>query len=256
MRGGGALDTSALSRPPRVARRLHPAATAALLLGGLLAFAPANLSAQELLGRVIDRASGQPIPDVEIRALRGDTVVARTTSNEIGGFRLVLPAGGRYWLEASRMNYVQLDTVSLEVPPDGRRVIDFILDPVPITLEEIRAEVRRGVPARFLETYEGFLARHEQLPKAGSRRVVRRGDPEMQNAGTVQEVLNWLPPARASTLWFLDGRPSTEEEIEGLIFDDVEGVEFYRSDLDAPIFVDSRGQTSVVMVWRRRGPGD
>lgn len=155
------------------------------------------------------------------------------------------------------MDYVQIDTVSVEVPSDGRRVVEFLLDPRPITLEEIRAEGRRGVPARFLDTYEGFLSRHETLPPLGSRRVVRQGDPEMEGSGTVAEVLLWFPPPRPNTRWFLDGRPSTEEEIEGVIYADVEGVEFYRSHIDAPVFIDA-GPTafvSVVMVWRRRGPG-
>lgn len=235
---------------------LRPWAMWILLVLGTLAGVSEG-AGQELLGRVIDRNTGQPIAEVEIRALRGNAEVARTTSNEVGGFRLVLPGGGRFWLEASRMDYVQIDTVSVEVPPDGRRVVEFLLDPRPITLDEIRAEVRRGVPARFLDTYEGFVTRHETLPPLGSRRVVRRGDPEIEGSGTVAEVLLWFPPPRPNTRWFLDGRPSTEEEIEGLIYADVEGVEFYRSHIDAPVFIDA-GPTafvSVVMVWRRRGPG-
>ncbi len=265
MRRGGALDAPALSRPRQVAGKAAPARKPALrrvralrfagaLFGGVLALGPADLSAQELLGRVLDRATGEPVPDVEIRALRSDTVVARTTTNEVGGFRLVLPEGGRYWLEASRLDYVQLDTVSLEVQDGERRVIDFIVDPRPIALEEIRAEVLRGVPARFLDTYEGFLARHEQLPKVGSRRALRRGDPEMENSFTVRQVLNQLTPARPTTVWFLDGRLSSEEEIESLHMEDVEGIEFYRSVLDGPMFVDASPRTSLVMVWRRRVP--
>jgi hypothetical protein len=204
----------------------------------------------------MDRNTGRPVADVEIRALRGNTVAGITTTNEVGGFRLLLPAGGRYWLEASRLDYVQIDTVSVEVPGEGRRVIDFLLDPRPITLEEIRAEVRRGVPARFLNTHDGFLTRHETYPPVGSRRVVRRGDPEIDGSMSVREVLNWFPPQRSTTQWFLDGRPSSEEELEMMIFTDVEGVEFYRVHLDAPMYVDPGREAfvSVVMVWRRRGP--
>jgi len=226
----------------------------ALLL--LLVALPVPAEAQELLGRVIDRRTGQGVADVEIRALRGDTVSASTTSNEVGGFRLVMPAGGRYWLEASRLDYLQIDTVSVEIPDQGRRVVEFILDPRPITLEEIRAEVRRGIPARFLDTYDGFLTRHETYPAVGSRRVVRRGDPEIDGSMSIREVLGWFPPARSTTRWFLDGRPSSEDELDGMIYADVEGVEFYRMHLDAPMYVDPGREpfVSVVMVWRRRGP--
>ncbi len=198
-------------------------------------------------------------------------MVARTTANEAGAFRLLLPGGGEYGVWATQFGYVQLDTARVQVEEGQRRMIDLLLDPRPVRLEGIEAVDERGAAfLRMSDTWSGFLVRHRDLPPLGSRRAVRRGDPEMAQAMGVRDVLNWFVPPRPCMYWFVEARlveithgtMDPPEQVALYAFEEIEAVEFYRSGVEAPVLalpcavvppnIGESIEPSVVMVWLRR----
>ncbi len=239
-----------------------------VLLIGLI---PRTAAGQEILGRVLDRNTAQAIADVDLVALRGGTVVARTSSNEQGAFRLVLPAGGEYGIWATRIGYVQQDTARVQIADGQRRMIDLLLDPRPVQLQGIEISDERGAAlTRMAPSWGGFLARYRDFAPVGSRRAVRRGDAEMAQSMGMRDVLQWFVPPRPCLYWYVEARfidvtyNSLEppDQVALHAFEEIEAVEFYRYPWDAPVVVrpcddppnpltDSR-HPSVVMIWLRR----
>lgn len=252
-------------RRPKLGARFAAGILGALLLG----LVPQTASAQELLGRVLDRNTAQPIANVDLLAIRGDSVVARTTANEQGAFRLVLPAAGEYGIWATQLGYLQLDTARVRLEEGQRRLIDLLLDPRPVRLEGIEAVDERGAAfLRMSDTWQGFLVRHRDLPPLGSRRAVRRGDPEMAQAMGVRDVLQWFVPPRPCMYWFVEARlieitrntMDPPDQVALYAFEEIEAVEFYRNAWEAPVVTPpcddpqllESPEPSVVMIWMRR----
>jgi hypothetical protein len=60
-----------------------------------------------VVGKVMDETSGVPVGGVEVQAVRGDTVAARTESNAGGEFVLPSLGPGVYRLEASHDGFTR-----------------------------------------------------------------------------------------------------------------------------------------------------
>ncbi|TVP80146.1 MAG: hypothetical protein EA352_00290 [Gemmatimonadales bacterium] len=68
--------------------------------------------------------------------------------------------------------------------------------------------------------------------------------------------MSWPDPPTGEV--HVDGRPAFPDELEFLSADDVEGVEYYRSPMDAPMGLNidplAGMNTPVIVIWTRR-PG-
>ncbi|HEX8697191.1 MAG TPA: TonB-dependent receptor [Longimicrobium sp.] len=144
------------------------------LLPALLAtLAAAPLAAQTIAGKVLDRATGQPVNEATVEALRAnDRVAARARSDAQGNFVIVLDDEGEYRIRARRVGYQP--STSLPVPVERRQTVqtelrisssEVVLDPLTVTARSTPARSarldREGFYQRERTGFGRFLTRHE-----------------------------------------------------------------------------------------------
>jgi hypothetical protein len=218
-----------------------------------------------IAGTTLEQGPEQPLAGVRIVAEAGDETV-RVESDEAGRFQMRLPRGGTWTVRAGRLGYLAIDPVEVEVPDEGGRTLTIRLRTEPILLETLEVQARRSqLDPLHRDTFEGFLHRYAARE---SRTVyaARRGDPEMESANHLVDILRWFPPPRRQMSWpdtlggeiFIDGRPAFPGEVEFIAAEDVEGIEYYRDPFGAPIGIpigpDAGPGTPVILIWTRR-PG-
>lgn len=231
----------------------------------LLALPASPAAAQTVAGVVQDVDTGEPLEEVELvlRNERGAVVSGATTRSD-GRFALAAQSPGPHTLEATRFGYTAVAPMEIEV---GRELVEVEvrLSPSPVQLEPLVVLGRRPDP-RHEATFEGALARYEQLPPAGSRRVVMRSDAEFVATMRVSDIMRWFPPSRGCRIVFWEGRVATTAETAEMWLEEastsvLEAVEFYRTWSDAPVglrdvppYVVVPTGCSVVALWMRLDP--
>lgn len=231
----------------------------------LLALPASPVAAQTVAGVARDVDTGEPLEGVEL-ALRNErgAVVSGAATGSDGRFALAAEHPGPHTLEASRFGYAAVAPMELEV---GRELVEVEvrLSPSPVELEPLVVLSRRPDP-RHEGTFEGALARYEQLPSVGSRRVVMRSDAEFVATMRVTDILRWFPPSRGCSIVFWEGRVATTRETAQMWLEEastsvLEAVEFYRTWSDAPMglrdvppYVVLPTGCAVVALWMRRDP--
>lgn len=231
----------------------------------VLALATPPLAAQTIDGVARAADTGEPLEGVEL-VLRNDRggVVSGAATGSDGRFVLSVKTPGPHTLEATRFGYAAVAPMEIEV---GRELVEveLRLSPSPVELEPLVVLGRRPDP-KHEATFEGAVARYEQLPSAGWRRVVMRSDAEFVGAMRVTDILRWFPPARGCRIVFSEGRVATSPESARMWLGEastsvLEAVEFYRTWSDAPIglrdvppYVLDPTRCAVVALWMRRDP--
>jgi hypothetical protein len=116
-------------------------------------------------------------------------------------------------------------------------IVDVKVTQRAIQLEPLVVTGRRR-DARLEPTIEGFYARHAITPPIGTRRVFLHSDLEMRGAIRPMDVLQGIPIASCMTVYWngviVNFAPSATMFLD-LPVTELEGLEFYRSQLDAPI---------------------
>ena len=111
-----------------------------------------------LVGRVIDRDTGEPLQYVTV-LVRGTALAAVTDS--LGVFRLPnLPAGAGVELAVRMLSYEPAD-IAMDVPADGSRVADVALGPV--IAETLQAFEVEG--AEYMVTVKSAVTEHNGSPE-------------------------------------------------------------------------------------------
>lgn len=107
------------------------------------AVAPADsLSAQEISGRALDAANGNPVALAEIELLDSANVrVAATTSNSFGRFVLTAPVAGGHYVVIRRIGYTDMRSPLVMLAGGTRYDIDFEVEPEPFRLEGVEVTV-------------------------------------------------------------------------------------------------------------------
>lgn len=148
-----------VSSAPGFAVRLR-SSTLLVLIAAAFVGAPGPAAAQEVLGKVIDAGTGDPVPGMEVvvRSLDGARVY-RTLASEAGRFRVRVDAAGAYVIAASRIGYSGVATTEIEVSPGQNVFVELRVEPSALTLEGIRVVATARNP--YLEV-EGFYDRMEQ----------------------------------------------------------------------------------------------
>lgn len=242
------------------ARRPRSLPSTLLSLAVLLATV-APVSAQSIRGRVLDAEQGSGIPAAEVIVSRpGGVLAARVQSDSTGAFVVRLREAAGFWIRAAALGYTPGDSswVSLESAMEMVEV-ELRLAPGPLAVEGLTI-VARGLDLRHRATFGGFLDRHTTALDVGSARVLSIDDPEMATAGNVGDVLKWLPTERAGcTVVWVDGVVQPFLDIERFVMQGVAGIEFYVSQMDAPLEFRDGGQPclaaldwTVLVVWRPR----
>ncbi len=238
---------------------------AVVVLVGLVA--PSLSQAQTVEGRVIDAELGDPIEGVSLALLNDAGVeVAAGESDAEGRFYLVARQAGLHTLTAERLGYAPMDPLEMLLEREILEV-ELQLARSPIELDPLTVVGRRHDP-RLDATFEGALARREQLPSVGPNRVVLRTDPEFAAAGSVHQVARWFGPYQGCMIVWQNGlmrhdaqlssRAQIQEFLDELPAGFWEGLEYYRRWNDAPLglrdiphWVDMPSGCSVLALWPR-----
>lgn len=140
------------ARPPRPRSGLPAVFVVALLL------VPAALPAQEILGRLIDPGTGEPVAGASITLLdpSSERAVGGSLTDDGGYFRIRAPASGSYVLRADRIGHAS--TFSDEVVLGAGEVVEVELEAAveAVSLEGIEVTGDRRCDIRPEEGVETF----------------------------------------------------------------------------------------------------
>ncbi len=232
----------------------------------LLAALAAPAAGQAVDGQVVDAESGEGIEQAELvlRDARG-SVAARTRTNAEGRFLLSASVEGRFVIEVERLGYLAPEPIALELGRE-RVSVEIRLGRAPLALEPLTVTGRRADP-RHDGTFEGARSRHDIFPVVGPRRVIMRGDWELEGASTVGGVVALTGFPRGCTIVWWNGSLVSSDAAGETWMDHtspeaVEAVEFYRRWSDAPAayrpippwVAGNPNACSVVALWPRLDP--
>jgi hypothetical protein len=121
----------------------------------LLAAAPHAAHAQTLIGRAVDRATQQPIPDAEITLVDAQgEAAASTRSGADGTFRVTGPAAGDYRVAARKLGYQNMLSNALQVAQGQELQVEARLAPAPQQAPAASVTspgLERGITGRVVE---------------------------------------------------------------------------------------------------------
>lgn len=235
-------------------------ATALPMLATLALAAP--LHAQSIRGRVLDATTASGISSAEIIVSRpGGRLLERARADSSGAFVVRLEDTGGVWIRAEALGYEPGDSSWVNLDSALEMVeVELRLAAGPLELEGFTV-VARGMDLRHRATFPGFLERHATALDVGSARVLASSDPQMATAGNVGDVLTWLPTERAKpcTVVWVDGAVQPYLDVERFVMQGVAGVEYYVSQMDAPLEFRDDGPPclrqldwTVLVIWRTR----
>ena len=112
-----------------------------------------SVSGQEISGRALDAASGDPVALTEVELLdSANARVAATTSNSFGRFVLTAPVAGNYYVVMRRIGYTDTKSPLIMLSGGKRYDVDFEIAPEPFRLERVEVTVEN-------ETRDDWLRR-------------------------------------------------------------------------------------------------
>lgn len=261
-------------------RTIHPRSRSRrrVVLAGLVWTAPSTLvsgalQAQEearaprpaiVVGRVVDQASGRPVPEAEV-SVQGSTP-RLAVANERGQFRIENVAAGTRVLVTRRLGYEERSD-TLELPGGALVDVTVRISTRPVELEALVVEVRSAVLAghgfyeRRRQGYGGvFIDREEIVEEQPSTvtdlfrdvpglRVVYGG---IYGARVfVNQRISLRDPQTPGcepSVW-LDGIRSTMGSYDVMRVEEIEGIEIYAGGGAPGKFVDPCG---TVVIWTRQ----
>ena len=245
-------------------------AVAALAVLTLLSL-PAAVLGQRLDGRVLDAASGEPVPDAVVRLIQGDTAVASALTDRGGRFIIAPPAPGRFSLVAVRLGYADARTAPFDLDIGQTISADLHLSVEAVAVADLEVSVPRD---RYLES-KGFYER--MASGTGDYRTgddVRRRNPQtlvdvlrgmrgvkVQRVGWKHEVYfagaNCLPQVIVDGVTVRYGGRTVQAggalSVEDLVNPShIEGIEAYRGGSGVPLeFEGPNAACGTIVVWTR-----
>jgi hypothetical protein len=228
------------------------------VLAAVVACCAIDAPAQVVSGRVLDAETDAGIPQVTLAALNGGSAVASAIGDSLGNFSIRVAGPGTFVIRASRVGYAT-ETLTVEVFSENESVV-LRLAPLAVPIDPLAVTARRGRIPREA-SIDGLYARRQWVFPVGSERVLVRGDPEFDNSPRVIDVLRWFRTARACVVYFVNGMPhpplsDPRDFVETMPTSHLEGIEFYREQLTAPLDYQGYGcwnapLHSIIAVWFR-----
>jgi hypothetical protein len=244
----------------------------ALLLTAAALVLAQPLSAQIFGGRVIDKASGQPIKDATVEMMNeSNRVVARARSDGDGFVAFELRQPGAYRVRTSRIGYTTHTSQALQIELRQTVQVDIPMSTGEVTLDSLTVIGRSAPPRRSELDREGFYDRERQ----GFGRFITAHDIQQRMAIQTSEIFRTVPgmtliPAggtryrlavtrggdNCSPSVILDNMPiNVTDELDDLVKpQDIAGVEVYRGASEVPgRFLGNRNNCGLVVIWTKRG---
>jgi len=255
----------------------------ASLLPFLLAFAT-PLAAQSVRGKVLDAATGEPVPQASVSAV---TVEGRgagqTRAGPDGTFHMELRAAGTFRLRAERAGYQPTVTDTVAVDVRETLEVELRLTAGAVAIEPLRVTARVAPPHRRSLEMSGVYDR----ARAGFGQRLYREDLDRQYNSTLGQILarvtgvtryqvgphEYIIFNRARAIGTLQGATSTAclptlyidgtraaygggTDINSLVTpQQIEAVELYSSAANIPIQYNGSGSAcGVILIWTRAEP--
>jgi hypothetical protein len=189
---------------------------------------------QSLTGRVVDQATGLPVPEAPIAVV--DSTGARVAvaySDSLGWFAISLEGSGTYRVEVGQLGYVPAVLPRLAVPASDTVDLRVALPPSPIQIAGVEAIVDSRAPARRAVTAGVTLGPTEidallpagdmirligALPTAGLRVFERQREPGSPIFDLCVEGTRQRSPSEPGCRWvavYVDGARMVDPQ-EGL----------------------------------------
>lgn len=243
-----------------------------------LFLAASSVSAQSVTGRVVNDVSGNPLEGVHI-VLTDSTghSFRETFSNQMGGFRLVIPRPGTWVVTANLIGYASVESEPLEIGADDRITLEIRMAVEAVPVDPVVVTSRQS---HMNADIQAFYDRVERGRLSGIGRFVTREDIERSVPSEPSDLLRTMPGVRVmrrATVYgsgsaiqmntgcipaiFVDGTQINRFRISDDLDDFVaayaiEGIEVYRgAGQQVGRFYDDRG-CGLILVWTRRGTMD
>lgn len=254
----------------------------AVLVGTNLLLAPAPMAAQTLNGTVVDADSGEPVTLAFVGLLaEGRTLVVSALVDGGGGFSLLAPSPGSYFLYVARTGYEPVVDGLFELGAGGSLDVRVGLTPSPVSLEPIIVEAEReesplersgfyeragvGLGTFFLREDVERLAvdKLTDVLRTVPRLEVMASRPSVGPESELNpEVLVNRGAERCSPTLYIDGHivqfGSPERGLGRPVRPDdyahpseVEAIEVYTRLTDVPLSLDATGECGIIVIWTR-----
>ena len=250
-----------------------------ILIALTVLFLPATLSAQRLVGRVIDGSTDKPVANVEIRLENDKGPVGRVVTDSTGRFLLRIAAAGKYKLSTNHIGYAAING-EVELTSGDQLEVLLRLAVAATAIEPLEVVARSRAPDAYLER-NGFYDR-----KAAGFGVFRtREDIERRRPFTTSDLFTQLSGVRViyagmqgkdirmtraedpncqpriivdRVIVRRGGRPAqgSEQVLDMLVTQplDIQAIEIYRSPSETPQEYGGNEVTcGVVIIWTQRG---
>ncbi|HKJ92389.1 MAG TPA: TonB-dependent receptor [Longimicrobiales bacterium] len=232
---------------------------------------PSLLTAQEIDGRVVDAATGEPIKQVNIQLLDEHGIARlQVVSGDSGGFKLPLPSPGWYRLRGDQLGYATVLSPQVQVGVGEVVQVELRMAVNPVELEPLVVKKRQVHDVgRLAEFYD----RMDRNRKLGIGAFVTRDQIEMRHAGTAADYLREIPRVIVrshgglQTVRFqgpqgacaprivMDGvELHGDAELNDVVAaGDLEGIEVYRGRAEMPAAYYDETGCGIIVAWTRRG---
>lgn len=234
-----------------------PPARAVLPAMALALAVPLQAQTAPVRGDVVDRASGYPIPAVEVTVYRGDSLLAAARTDDAGRFDMPAVSVGTVVVRARRLGFANHD---LEVAVGATlQPLRIQLDPAPAELDSVSVEGDAGSAARLV-SYRlrrdtrrvGIFMDRKDFPKNAQHlsEAFRRVPGAQLRGGTIGNNVR-LRNCRPA-VW-VDGIKLDNTEIDdAAAIEDVAAMEVYASLTQAPPqYQDRDSRCGSVLIWLR-----
>jgi Carboxypeptidase regulatory-like domain/TonB-dependent Receptor Plug Domain len=166
-------------------------------IAALLALLATPLSAQVVRGKVLDAATGEPVPQAEVTAASAEGRGAgRARSAVDGSFTLELRAAGTFTLRAERAGYQPSTSGALPVGVRETLEVELRISATALAMEPLRVTARMEPPRRRALELNGFYDRERR----GLGKFVRREDLERGRNLNMAQALSRVEGARVLNL--------------------------------------------------------
>ena len=238
----------------------------ALLLSFLALLLTPDVGAQSIRGRLLEAETGAPIDAGTVVLLSRDGVpIQDVLTDRTGAFLLEAPDPGAYRLQARRLGYLPATTALFELEDADTVEVEYRLSAQAIALQPLTVVAHSRRPAGLLR---GF---YERAERGGFGTFITRDQIEERHPVHASDLLRTVPGVQLFPTWwggalvlmrgscvpriYLDGMPIRTTSIDDLVSPvELEGVEVYRSAVEAPAELTGSGSScGVVALWTRRG---
>ncbi len=215
---------------------------------------PTGLAGQVVVGRVLDAQSNSVVSTAQVLIWEPEAQWRRELVSDVGGrFTIALPAGGAYRMLVTALGYQSSDTIPVVLSPGEQLTVDVVLAIQALAISGLVVQTQ-GFELRHRASIDGFRERLKSAHRVGPARLLDSMDPVFRSAFSVGDLMKWFPADRSSCVrLFIDGIEQRHwgSNLRDIGLDGIEGVEFYKEPIDAPLELRGADRCPILALWRQ-----